>query len=74
APAGINSIGLQRRGFSSEQIMAIKRGYKLLYRSNLPLAEAKLALLAEEQKLPEAAAYLRQMREFVENSPRGIIR
>lgn len=74
APAGINSIGLQRRGFSSAQIIAIKRGYKLLYRSNLPLAEAKLALLTEEQKSPDAAAYLRQLREFVENSPRGIIR
>jgi UDP-N-acetylglucosamine acyltransferase len=73
-PAGINSVGLQRRGFSSEQIMAIKRGYKLLYRSQLPLEEAKQALLAEEQKSPAAAAYLRQLREFVEASPRGIIR
>ncbi len=74
APAGINSVGLQRRGFSSEQIMAIKRGYKLLYRSKLPLEEAKQALLAEEQKSLTAAAYLRQLREFVEASPRGIIR
>lgn len=73
-PAGINSVGLQRRGFSSEQIMAIKRGYKLIYRSGLPLEEAKAALLAEESKSPYAAAYLRQLREFIEASPRGIIR
>jgi UDP-N-acetylglucosamine acyltransferase len=74
APAGINSVGLQRRGFSSAQIMAIKRGYRLLYRANLPLEEAKKALLAEEQKSLEAAAYLRLLREFVESSGRGIIR
>jgi UDP-N-acetylglucosamine acyltransferase len=74
APAGINSVGLQRRGFSSEQIMAIKRAYRLLYRANLSLDEAKAALLAEEEKAPEAAVFLRQMREFVEASPRGIIR
>jgi UDP-N-acetylglucosamine acyltransferase len=74
APAGINSVGLQRRGFSSEQIMAIKRAYRLLYRANLSLDDAKAALLAEEEKAPEAAVFLRQMREFVEASPRGIIR
>lgn len=73
-PAGINSEGLKRRGFSSEQIMAIKRGYKTIYRSGLPLEEAKAALLAEENKSPEAALYLRQLREFIAASPRGIIR
>ncbi len=74
APVGINSVGLQRRGFSSEQIMAIKRAYKLIYRSGLPLEEAKTALRAEEEKTPDAAIYLRQLREFIEASPRGIIR
>ncbi|CAL61520.1 Acyl-[acyl-carrier-protein]--UDP-N-acetylglucosamine O-acyltransferase (UDP-N-acetylglucosamine acyltransferase) [Herminiimonas arsenicoxydans] len=73
-PAGINSEGLKRRGFSSEQIMAIKRGYKIIYRSNLPLEEAKAALLAEENKSSDAAPYLRQLRTFIETSPRGIIR
>jgi UDP-N-acetylglucosamine acyltransferase len=73
-PAGINSEGLKRRGFSSEQIMAIKRGYKLIYRSGLPLEEAKAALLAEEGKSPDAAGYLRELREFIQASPRGIIR
>lgn len=73
-PAGINSEGLKRRGFSSEQIMAIKRAYKMIYRSGLPLEEAKAALLAEESKSPDAAAYLRQLREFIQASPRGIIR
>ncbi|MBV8666183.1 MAG: acyl-ACP--UDP-N-acetylglucosamine O-acyltransferase [Burkholderiaceae bacterium] len=74
APVGINSVGLQRRGFTAEQIMAIKRGYKLIYRAGLPLEEAKAALRAEEDKSADAAIHLRQLREFIENSPRGIIR
>ena len=74
SPAGLNSVGLQRRGFTDEQIMAIKRAYRLVYRSNLSLDEAKAALLAEEGKSPQAATYLRQFREFIEASPRGIIR
>jgi len=73
-PAGINGEGLKRRGFSSEQIAAIKRGYRLLYRAGLPLEEAKAALQAEEAKSPDAAVYLRQLREFVAHSARGIIR
>lgn len=73
-PAGINSEGLKRRGFSSDQIMAIKRGYKLIYRAGLPLDAARSALLEEESKVPQAAQYLRLMREFVASSTRGIIR
>jgi UDP-N-acetylglucosamine acyltransferase len=73
-PAGINSEGLKRRGFSSEQIAAIKRGYRLIYRAGLPLEEAKAALQAEEEKSPDAAVYLRQLREFIASSARGIIR
>ena len=74
APVGINSEGLRRRGFSVDQIQAIKRGYKLVYRSNLPLEEAKAALLAEEERSGDAAPHLRLLRQFIETSPRGIIR
>ena len=71
---GINSEGLRRRGFSSSQIAAIKRAYRTIYRSGLPLEEAKAALRAEEEESPDAATCLRQLREFIETSPRGIIR
>jgi len=74
APAGINSEGLKRRGFSGDQIAAIKRGYRIVYRSGQPLEEAKLSLQQEEQNSPTAAPYLKQLREFIEASPRGIIR
>ncbi|MQR00013.1 acyl-ACP--UDP-N-acetylglucosamine O-acyltransferase [Glaciimonas soli] len=73
-PAGINSEGLKRRGFTSEQIMAIKRGYKMIYRAGHSLDEAKAALEAEEIKSPDAAEYLRMLRDFISKSSRGIIR
>lgn len=73
-PVGINSEGLKRRGFTPEQIAAIKRAYKVVYRSDLPLDEAKQGLLALEEKTPDSAAYIRLMREFIHTSSRGIIR
>jgi UDP-N-acetylglucosamine acyltransferase len=48
SPRGINTEGLKRRGFSAEQIMAIKRAYKTLYASDLPLKEAIAVLSASE--------------------------
>jgi UDP-N-acetylglucosamine acyltransferase len=49
-PRGINSEGLKRRGFPAEEIRAIKRAYKMIYRSQLPLNEAmeQVSLLAME--------------------------
>ena len=73
-PAGINSEGLKRRGFTPEQIAAIKRAYKLVYRAGLSLDEAKTALREEEGKSPEAAQHISLLREFLENNTRGIIR
>jgi UDP-N-acetylglucosamine acyltransferase len=73
-PAGINSEGLKRRGFTPEQIAAIKRGYKLIYRSGLSLEEAKSALAQEETKSPDSAQHIRLLRDFLETNTRGIIR
>lgn len=74
APVGINTEGLKRRGFTGEQILTIRRAYKLIYKSGLSLEEAKLALAQEELNTPETAPSLALMREFISNSSRGIIR
>jgi UDP-N-acetylglucosamine acyltransferase len=74
APAGVNSEGLKRRGFTAEQIAAIKRAYKLIYRSGLSLDEAKVALAGEETNDPDSAPYVRMLREFLDTNTRGIIR
>lgn len=39
-PYGINAEGLRRRGFTDEEIQAIRRAYKAIYRANLRLEEA----------------------------------
>ena len=42
---GVNIEGLKRRGYSREQIQNVRRAYRILYRSGLPLEEAKQQLL-----------------------------
>ncbi len=69
-PHGINSEGLKRRGFSADTLSALKRAYKLLYRSGLSLAEARLAIEAEAQTHPE----LNLLADFLAVPGRGIIR
>ncbi|OGB23476.1 MAG: acyl-[acyl-carrier-protein]--UDP-N-acetylglucosamine O-acyltransferase [Burkholderiales bacterium RIFCSPLOWO2_02_FULL_57_36] len=74
SPVGINAEGLKRRGFTSEQITAIRRAYKTIYRSGLSLEDAKVALANEESSVPDAAVHIRALREFLVNNTRGIAR
>lgn len=74
APYGINVEGLRRRGFTPEQIAAIRQSYKLLYKSGLSLEEAKTALAEAEAKVAETSECVRIMRLFLDTADRGIIR
>ncbi|MBX3687335.1 MAG: acyl-ACP--UDP-N-acetylglucosamine O-acyltransferase, partial [Rhodocyclaceae bacterium] len=49
APHGINSEGLKRRGFTAEDIAAIKRAYRTLYRSGLSLDDARARIAASAE-------------------------
>ncbi|AMC34171.1 acyl-ACP--UDP-N-acetylglucosamine O-acyltransferase [Janthinobacterium sp. B9-8] len=69
-PNGINSEGLKRRGFSSDEITHIKRAYKALYRQGLPFAEACAVIEEQCTTQPELQAFL----DFFAQSTRGIIR
>jgi UDP-N-acetylglucosamine acyltransferase len=71
---GVNIEGLKRRGFTREQLDAIRAAYKSIYRSGLTLEEAKAALQEQEAELAEAAPHLRAMREFLDSATRGIVR
>ncbi|MDD3529167.1 MAG: acyl-ACP--UDP-N-acetylglucosamine O-acyltransferase [Gallionellaceae bacterium] len=70
APFGINSEGLKRRGFGPEALSALKRAYKILYRSGLGLDEARDAIAAEAATVPE----LQPLADFLAVPGRGIIR
>tara|TARA_R110002074_G_scaffold402342_1_gene608124 strand:+ start:64670 stop:65440 length:771 start_codon:yes stop_codon:yes gene_type:complete len=69
-PHGINSVGLDRRGFSQETILQIKRAYKVLYKTGLTLSEATIRLTEMAQIEPE----LNVMVDFFEKSNRSILR
>jgi UDP-N-acetylglucosamine acyltransferase len=67
---GINTIGLERKGFSKETVEALQRAYKILIRSKLRVDEALQKIEEELGLFPEA----RYLVEFVRESKRGIIR
>jgi UDP-N-acetylglucosamine acyltransferase len=68
--AGINSIGLQRRGFTPEAVVALERAYRMLFRDKLTAADAVARMRAELDGVPEVEVLAR----FVETSSRGITR
>lgn len=75
APRGLNIEGLKRRGFGADEIAALRRAYKLIYKSGLTLDEARAALAQEEAGLDgNPAGRLRSMRVFLDNASRGIVR
>src|SRR5215472_11045338 len=69
-PRGSNSEGLKRRGFSADEIAAVRRAYKALYRKALPLEEARAAIAAEAKATPALSPLV----AFLETPGRGIIR
>jgi UDP-N-acetylglucosamine acyltransferase len=69
-PHSVNAIGLKRRGFTDEQILNVRRAYRVLYRSGLKL---KVAL----ERLDAAAVTQHEIRPFVDfirSSSRSIVR
>jgi len=67
---GINSVGLERAGFSSETVRALKEAYRLLYRGNLNSKQAVEAIRKEILGVAE----VEELTVFIETSQRGIIR
>jgi len=67
---GVNTEGLKRRGYSSEQIAQIRRAYKALYREGKPLEEARAVL----EEMATGSPELQPLVEFLKSADRGIIR
>jgi len=67
---GVNVIGLERKGFSSEAVKVIKEAFRIIYRSKF---NTRQALEAMQKELP-ATPEITQIVEFIEQSERGIIR
>ncbi len=74
APYGINIEGLRRRGFSTEVIGALRTAYRILYKSDLPLDQAKQRLAEFADQAGNAGVWVRILLDFVQSAQRGIIR
>ena len=68
-PYGLNVVGLERHNFSKEDILTLKKAYRLLFRSSLPL-NTSLKIIQEELE----GAYIKELLDFISNSKRGICR
>jgi UDP-N-acetylglucosamine acyltransferase len=66
---GLNLVGLERRNFSKDEITKLKRAYRILFRSALPL-KTSLKIIRDELDGDNVAYLL----EFIESSTRGICR
>ncbi len=69
-PRGINSEGLKRRSFSTDQIRNIKNAYRLTFRKGLKLSAAIDEIAALSERQPELALFLESLR----SSERGLVR
>ncbi|MBF6610672.1 MAG: acyl-ACP--UDP-N-acetylglucosamine O-acyltransferase [Chryseobacterium sp.] len=68
--AGINSVGLRRRGFANEKIFEIQKIYRYLFQMKMNVSQAMS--LIEKEMLPTAERD--EILEFIKNSPRGIVK
>jgi UDP-N-acetylglucosamine acyltransferase len=68
--AGLNSVGLQRRGFSEEVRDELRKMYRIFFRTNLLVPEALAKIRSDCRPMPEVELFCR----FVEESERGITR
>jgi UDP-N-acetylglucosamine acyltransferase len=68
--AGLNRVGLTRRGFSDVTLSTIKDAYRIIFQSNLNIKEALKRINDEIEPINEVQDILK----FFRDSDRGIIR
>lgn len=67
---GLNTVGLRRRGFSSELITTLKRAYRTLFQTGLRTREAIRKVREDQPGIPEVERFV----AFIEQSERGVCR
>lgn len=66
---GLNSVGLQRNNFPEEVVRELKRAYRLFFRSELNVTQARQKAATDLTPYPEVQTLLR----FLEESGRGVV-
>lgn len=67
---GVNTEGLKRRGYTPEQVQQVRRAYKVLYRSGLPLEEARAKL----EEMAMDSEEIRPLVTFLDTTEKSLIR
>ncbi len=68
---GLNTVGLKRANFSEETLKALKKAYRIIFRSGLTLEKAMKQVGEDEiSQTPEVQHFL----QFIQGSKRGISR
>ncbi len=68
--SGLNSVGLERRGFTLHQRTLLKKAYRYLYRSELNVSQAVERIKNELEQTPE----IEMLTDFICKSKRGLTR
>ena len=66
---GLNTVGLQRNGFPEDVLRELKRAYRLFFKSELNVSQARARAESELKPIPEVQEFLR----FFERSDRGVV-
>jgi UDP-N-acetylglucosamine acyltransferase len=67
---GVNTIGLERKGFSKERLQALGRAFRLLSRSKMNTTQA----LAEMRTKLRGSDDVEELIRFIETAERGIVK
>lgn len=70
SPYGLNNKGLKQYGFSTTEVQAIERAYRIFYRSNQLLKDIKM----EIKQLAKQHPVLQPFIDFLKRSKRGFVR
>jgi UDP-N-acetylglucosamine acyltransferase len=70
---GINKVGLERRGFTPEEIKQLRSAYRMLQNSKLNTTEA-LAAMREKIASGEFGEKVAYLADFIAKSERGVIK
>ena len=67
---GVNTIGLERKGFAPDRLKTLQNAFRLLLRSKMNTSQA----LAEMRKSLDDSADVKELIQFIETSERGIVK
>ena len=70
---GLNKVGLERKGFTPEQLKQLRQAYRLLLASKRNTSDALAAIRASLDEMPDAE-HVRYLADFIGASERGIIK